>query len=566
MGGLEFIFISVIFMNIMAMFVFLLLFSSYIPFSLAKIYEADVVIYGGTSGAVMAGVQVARMGKCVIMVSPDKHLGGLTSGGLGWTDNGHAAGIGGLSLEFYQGVKQHYEKPGSWRQETQEEYREHKRPQGRNRKGDKSMWVFEPHVAEMLMEDFISKHDIEVVRDAWLDREKGVEMKGGKIVAMTTLSGDRYVGKVFIDATYEGDLMAAAGVGFHVGRESNGVYGETSNGVQKGRREHEHYFATEVSPYKVPGDAKSGLLAGISAEAPGENGTGDKKIQAYCFRACLTNAAENRIPFAKPEGYDPDRYLLILRVYESGWNETFRKFDLMPNRKTDQNNHGPFSTDHIGANYDYPEASYERRREIIKEHESYQKGLMYFMANDPRVPEGVRKEMSEWGLPKDEFMDNGNWSHQLYIREARRMIGEYVMTEHDCLGRTKVEESIGLGVYTMDSHHVQRYVTAEGFVQNEGDVGLHIKKPYGIEYGAILPKREDVRNLIVPMALSSSHIAFGSIRMEPTFMILGQSAGAAAGIAVEKGVDVQDVDYEKDLKPRLLADGQRLVAPVKKRR
>ena len=514
----------------------------------------------------MAGVQVSRMGKSVIIVSPDKHLGGLTSGGLGWTDNGHAAGIGGLSLEFYHEVKQHYEKSESWRQETQEQYREHKRPQSRNRKSDKAMWVFEPHVAEKIMDDFVSKHKIKVVRDAWLNREKGVEMKDGKLTSITTLSGDRFVGKVFIDCTYEGDLMAAAGVKFHVGRESNAVYNEEANGIQKDRRDHDHYFTANISPYKIPADPESGLLPRVSAKSPGENGEGDKKIQAYCFRACLTNDPENRIQFTKPEGYDADQYLLILRVYESGWRETFRKFDLMPNKKTDQNNHGPFSTDNIGANYDYPEASYERRREIIKEHETYQKGLMYFIANDPRVPEDVRKEMSQWGLPKDEFTDNGNWSHQLYIREARRMIGEYVVTEHDCLSKTNVDDSIGLGVYTMDSHQTQRYVTTEGFVQNEGDVGLHIKKPYPIPYGAIIPKKAEVRNLIVPMAISSSHIAFGSIRMEPTFMILGQSAGTAASIAVERDVDVQDVDYEKDLKPRLLADKQRLIPASKKKK
>jgi len=322
----------------------------------------------------------------------------------------------------------------------------------------------------------------------------------------------------------------------------------------------------KISPYKIPDDPKSGLLPRITAEPPKDNGQGDKKIQAYCFRACLTNDPENRIPFPKPEGYDPDQYLMLLRVYESGWSETFRKFDLMPNKKTDQNNHGPFSTDNIGYNYDYPEASYERRRAIIKEHESYQKGLMYFIANDPRVPEDVRKEMSRWGLPKDEFVDNGNWSHQLYIREARRMIGEHVVTEHDCLSKTRVKESIGLGVYTMDSHQTQRYVTEEGFVQNEGDVGYHIKHPYPIPYGAIVPKAEEVENLLVPMALSSSHIAFGSIRMEPTFMILGQSAGTAASIAVERGVSVQNVDYEKDLKPRLMADKQRLFPKLKKKK
>ena len=280
---------------------------------------------------------------------------------------------------------------------------------------------------------------------------------------------------------------------------------------------------------------------------------------------CLTDAPENRIPFEKPEGYDPTQYELMLRLLETGWREHFGKFDPAPNRKTDTNNHGPFSTDNIGFNYDYPEANYERRREIIKDHETYQKGLMYFLANDPRVPSDVREPMSKWGLPKDEFTDNGNWSHQLYIREGRRMVGEHVMTEHDCLGETDLKDSIGLGSYAMDSHHTQRYVTSEGFVQNEGDAGVPIKRPYPISYRAILPKRKETTNLLVPVALSSSHIAFGSIRMEPVFMILGQSAATAGAIAIDHSVEVQSVDYQNDLRPALLEAGQILEVKPKKR-
>ena len=350
--------------------------------------------------------------------------------------------------------------------------------------------------------------------------------------------------------------MAAAGVSFAVGREANSVYNETINGVQKDLRQHDHFFTSQISPYKIKGDPASGLLPRISAEPIAANGTGDKKIQAYCFRMCLTDSPENRIPFPKPEGYDPTQYGLLVRLFDSGWRDQFGKFDPAPNRKTDTNNHGPFSTDNIGFNYDYPEASYERRREIIKEHETYQKGLMYFMANDNQVPAEVREAMSKWGLPKDEFTDNANWSRQLYIREARRMVGQHVMTENDCLSKTDVKDSIGLGSYAMDSHHTQRYVTEANFVQNEGDAGGRIKQAYPISYRAIVPKTEEATNLLVPVALSASHIAYGSIRMEPVFMILGESAATAGSIAIDQSIDVQAVNYQRDLRPVLLKSGQ----------
>ena len=269
---------------------------------------------------------------------------------------------------------------------------------------------------------------------------------------------------------------------------------------------------------------------------------------------CLTRVPENRVPFRKPAGYDPRQYELLGRVLDSGWRELFHKFDPIPNGKTDTNNHGPFSTDNIGMNYDYPTATYQRRQEIIEEHRRYQEGLMYFLSNDPRVPEEVRRQMSEWGLAKDEFRDNGHWPHQIYVREARRMIGRYVMTEHDCLARRETPDAVGMGSYTMDSHNVQRYVTPEGYVQNEGDIGVK-GPPYRIAYGSLTPKREQCQNLLVPVALSSSHIAYGSIRMEPVFMILGQSAATAAAMSLEAGVTVQDLDYQL-LRKRLLADGQ----------
>ncbi|GEP97361.1 FAD-dependent oxidoreductase [Chitinophaga cymbidii] len=520
--------------------------------------DADVVIYGGTSAAVTAAVQAKQMGKSVVIVSPDTHLGGLSSGGLGFTDTGDKSVIGGLAREFYHRVYLHYQESGAWQWQKKEEYGNKGQGTPAMDGAERTMWIFEPHVAEQIFEDFIKEHNIQVYRDEWLDREKGVKKKKGRIVSIRTLSNKTFTGKMFIDATYEGDLMAAAGVKYHVGREANSVYGEEWNGIQVGVLHHGHHFGKmNISPYKVPGDPNSGLLPKVSGKDPGKRGDGDDRIQAYCFRMCLTNLPENRIPFPKPEGYDPGQYELLLRVFNAGWRETFNKFDPIPNKKTDTNNHGPFSTDNIGMNYDYPDATYVRRKEIIQEHEQYQKGLMYFIANDPRVPADVQNKMKEWGLAKDEFRDNGGWPHQLYIREARRMIGQHVMTEHETLSKRDVPHSVGMGSYTLDSHNAQRYVMPNGFVQNEGDIGVSAKKPYRISYGSIIPKKEECKNLLVPVCVSSSHIAFGSIRMEPVFMILGQSAATAAALAIDGKDAVQDVDYEK-LKTQLLKDKQRL--------
>jgi hypothetical protein len=321
---------------------------------------------------------------------------------------------------------------------------------------------------------------------------------------------------------------------------------------------HRHHFGAvqqKISPYVIPGDPASGVLPRISAEPPGEYGQGDRRVQAYCFRMCLTDHELNRVPFPKPEGYDPKQNELLLRIFAAGWRETFQKFDPIPNHKTDTNNHGPMSTDNIGFNYDYPEASYERRREIIREHTTYQQGWLYFIANDPRVPPDVQTAMRRWGLAKDEFQDNGHWPYQIYVREARRMTGQYVMTENELLKKRPTPDPVGMGSYTIDSHNVQRYITPEGYVQNEGDIGVSTGGPYEIAYGALVPKRGQAANLLVPVSVSSSHIAFGSIRMEPVFMVLGQSAATAAVLAIDGGLPVQDVPYAA-LRERLLKDGQ----------
>ncbi|MEY5008925.1 MAG: Xanthan lyase precursor [Verrucomicrobiota bacterium] len=515
----------------------------------------DVVVYGATSAGVIAAVQAKKLGNSVVLVGPDKHLGGLSSGGLGFTDTGNKAVIGGLARDFYHRIWVEYQRPETWKFQSRESYGNKGQGTPAMDGENRTMWIFEPRVAEKVFEDYVKENGIEVWRDEWLDRKAGVRKEGGAVVEIGMLSGKRVAGKMFIDATYEGDLLAAAGVSYHVGRESQQVYGEKWNGVQVGVLHHGHHFGKlQISPYRVPGDPSSGVLPRISTEPPGEYGTGDKRVQAYCYRFCATTAPENRVPFPKPEGYDAGQYELLLRVFAAGWNETFRKFDPVPNHKTDTNNHGPFSFDNIGMNYDYPEATYERRREILSEHRTYQQGLLYFLANDPRVPADIREKASSYGLPKDEFMDNGHWPHQIYVREARRMVGLHVMTEHELLKTRPTPDPVGMGSYTIDSHNTQRYITPEGYVQNEGDIGVHVT-PYTISYGSLVPKKGEVRNLFAPVCVSSSHIAYGSIRMEPVFMILGQSAATAASLAIRNGVAVQDVPYA-ELRSRLLADGQ----------
>ena len=510
-----------------------------------EVYNADIIIYGGTSAAIIAAVEVVKSGKTVLIVSPEQHLGGLTSGGLGFTDTGNKAVIGGLSREFYHRVWLHYKDAAAWNWQNQSDF-------GNKGQGTvamdgefRTMWLFEPHVAERVFEDFVKENNIKVLRGEWLDRNKGVVKKKGEIISFSTLSGKVFKGKMFIDATYEGDLMAVAGINFHVGREGNAKYNETFNGVQTGVFQHDHHFKSNISPYKIKDDPSSGLLPYISAEPPGEFGAADKKIQAYCFRMCMTNHPENSVAFPKPDNYDASKYELLLREFNTGRNDWFSKFDVLPNKKTDTNNHGAFSSDFIGMNYDYPEADYQRRAEIIKQHYDYQAGLLWFVANDPRVPDAIRTKMASYGLAKDEFKDNNHWPHQIYVRESRRMIGDYITTEHDVMQRIETPESIGMGSYHIDSHNTQRYVSSEGYVQNEGDIGVKPPGPYRISYGSIVPKKEECTNLFVPVCVSSSHIAYGSIRMEPVFMILGQSAAVAACLAIDEKCAIQDVSYDQ---------------------
>lgn len=507
----------------------------------------DVVVYGGTSAGAVAAVQAARMGKTVVVVEPGRHLGGLTTGGLGATDIGNKAAIGGISREFYRAVAAHYARDDSWRQQTRDRYNEH-----RKGAGDDAMWTFEPHVAEAIFNRWIADARIPVKFGERLDLKDGVRKRGDAIESIRMESGLTLEGRVFIDATYEGDLMAGAGVAYHVGREANARYGETLNGVQFGHKGHQ--FLKDVDPYKIPGDPSSGLLPGVHDGGPGVQGEGDSRVQAYNFRICLTDAPDNKLPLPKPPNYDPLRHELLLRYIQAGQWDALNLNTPMPNRKTDINNHGAVSSDNIGMNYDYPEGDYARRAEIFRDHVDYHQGMLWFLANDPRVPEKIRAEVNRWGLCKDEFKDTAGWPFQLYVREARRMISDHVMTQHDCQGRTTVDDAVGLAAYTMDSHNTQRYVK-DGHAWNEGDVQVGGFSPYPIAYRSIVPTEAQCSNLLVPVCLSASHIAYGSIRMEPVFMVLGQSAATAAAMAVDGKTSVQKVDYAA-LRSRLLKDGQ----------
>jgi len=485
----------------------------------------DVVIYGGTPGGITAAIQVTKLGLKACVLEFGKKIGGMTASGLGATDLGAMEATGGLSLEFYKRIGKYY--------------------------GEEIKQSFEPHVALKTFKNWLEEYDISVYYEQHLDK---VEKVNGKIKSIMMEDGTVYEGKVFIDTSYEGDLLARAGVSYFVGRESNSTYKEIYNGIQFGGPHHK--FETWIDPYIIEGDETSGLLPGImdvSEEDIGFNGKGDKSIQAYNFRLCLTQDEKNKIEFPKPPTYNPNRYLLLLRYIYAGFWDAMNLHTMMPNGKTDLNNFGGFSSDNIGMNFKWPDGNYEIREKIFQDHLNYQLGMMYFLSNDTRVPKEVRQEVSSWGLPKDEFVDTGHWPHQLYIREARRMISDYVMTDHNCLGYRTISDSIGLASYQMDSHHCRRLVL-DGRVVNEGDVQIPIS-PYPISYRSIRPKEEECTNLLVSVCLSSSHIAFGSIRMEPVFMILGQSAGAAAYLTIKNNTNVQRINY-KELKQILTEAGQ----------
>lgn len=528
----------------------------------AQVRQADVVVYGDASGGVTAAVQAARMGKSVILISQYGHLGGMTSSGLGYTDIGNTSILGGLSREFYHLVYKHYEDPQAWNWQKRSEY-------GNKGQGAPALdpkrelaSTFEPKVAEKVFNEMIVRAGVRVIKGR-IDLHRGVIKEGKRIVAIDLEDGRTVDGKMFIDASYEGDLLAQAGVSFRMGREANSEFKETGNGNTGGLPTNQ--LPKGINPYVEKGNSESGLLPSVNATIGGKKGDADHRFQAYCYRMVLTDHSENRVQVTKPKNYQETDYELLFRTIEAGQNRFF-KLSAMPNRKTDSNNSGGLSTDYIGGNYgktwNWATLNHDEREYVAELHRDWQLGLIWTLQNHPRVPPALRDKYAPWGLAADEFKDNKNWPYNLYVREARRMASDFVMTEAHCRNQLPIKDSVGMGAYTLDSHNVQRYVH-KGMVQNEGDIQSRISKtgPYAISYRAIVPKEEECENLLVPWALSSTHIAFGSIRMEPVFMVLGQSSATAACIAIDDKVSVQKVDYQK-LRKRLLADGQALeVAP-----
>jgi lysophospholipase L1-like esterase len=524
--------------------------------------QHDVVVYGGTSGGVIAAVQASRSGKSVVLVSPTTHLGGLTTSGLGWTDLGKTSILGGLSREFYHRLYLHYQQGSAWTWQSQASF-------GNAGQGGPAFnatleiaSVFEPKVGEAVFNQLLAEQSVTLVTGR-LDLDDGVVMNAGKIAHIRLEDGREFGGKMFIDASYEGDLLPGAGVSFTVGREANATYGETVNGIQAVAAT-KNQLRDNIDPYVVPGNAGSGLLPGVNASSGGTDGSADTRLQAYCFRMVLTDVAANRVTIPQPPGYNEADYELLFRSIEAGQTSGFFKFDLMPNRKTDSNNTGGISTDFIGKNYgpgwDWTTLDHDARLALAKQHENWQRGLLWTLQNHPRVPAAIRSNYSAWGLPADEFTDNGNWPYQLYVREARRMVSDYVMNQHHCTGALVAPDSVGLAAYSMDSHNVQRHVK-NGMVKNEGDVQLTLANPYPISYRSIVPKVGECPNLLVPWSISASHMAFGSIRMEPVFMALSQSAAIAASLAIDQDLAVQDLPYSQ-LRPALLAASQALGDPA----
>ena len=489
--------------------------------ALGAAHKFDVVVYGGTAGGAIAAVSAAREGLNTALLEPGRHLGGMVSGGLGCTDFGKKEAIGGYALEFYLRVGKHYQM---------------------QRYGHPVGWYHEPHVGEAILRGMLKEAGVTVFEQTRLLEKHGVRKSGAEVAEITAENGDTFAAKVFIDSSYEGDLMAQAGVTYTYGREGSAQYGETLAGVRD--RTPYHQFDVDLSPK----DGQGKLLPEISARRLPEPGTEDKAVQAYNYRMCFSEVPENQAPFVQPAGYDAARYELFARLIEARAKAEGKvpplasvlKVDRIPNGKTDINNMGAFSTDFIGGSWEYPDASYARRAEIWQQHKEYMQGFFYFLANDARVPAALRGEMKRWGLCKDEFTDTGNWPNQLYIRESRRMIGEYVLVQKDLQTELRKPDPIGMGSYNSDSHNVERIVGPDGFVRNEGDMQVAVT-PYQIPYRIMLPKQAEATNLLVPVAFSASHVAYSSARMEPQYMILGQAAGVAAKLAIAGGTPVQRI-------------------------
>ncbi|GLX68647.1 FAD-dependent oxidoreductase [Paenibacillus glycanilyticus] len=513
----------------------------------------NIIVYGATSGGVAAAVQAARLGRKVLLIANTSHIGGMTSSGLGATDINNRKGIGGIAREFYRNIYRHYADASNWTRQSPEAYDELLGTRfwlGRDEEL-KIRWMFEPKVASETYENMLLEAGVEVVRNERLALEDAVVKKDGRIISIKMESGKVYEAELFIDTGYEGDLMALAGITYVTGREANSKYGELTNGVfDNGPLE-----GGGVSAYQVNNDPASGLLPYVLPECPGEKGESDHRVQAYCYRFTLSSDPDNQLPIEKPADYNPLIHELLARRFEA--NPKLTLDDILtltpiPNRKTDTNH-----VDFVGASYSYADGDYETRERTEAEHRAFTLGTLWFLANDERVPQQVREDMNKWGLAADEFTDNGGFPVQIYVREGRRMVSDYVMTELSVKQRS-APESVGLGTYYFDSHYVSHYAK-DGQVHLEGTFWEDDELLYPVSYQSIRPKREECSNLLLPVTLSSSHAAYGSIRMEPVYMVLGQSAAIAASLCLELGVAVQDLPYGV-LREKLLEAGQILDA------
>lgn len=513
----------------------------------------DVCVYGETPAGIMAAIQAAKMNKQVLLISNTAHLGGVATSGLTATDLNNFRSAGGLTREFFQRLYTYYSDSSAWRSESRDVYFERSKKRTFSGKNDslKMQWVYESRVAESILKKMLQEAGVTVVYKERLQLKNGVTKKDADIVAIRMENGHRYDAKIFIDATYEGDLMAKAGVSYIVGREANSVYNETLNGIKL--NDIIGKDGSSIDPYIKKGEPSSGVLPFLEPRIPGADGEGDHRTQSYCYRMTLTDDPANRINIVKPAGYQPLWYEFLARMLEMNPGYLLKNiisFTPMPNKKTDTN-----QADFVGANYGWPEGNYTERDKIAQMHKNYVLGLLWFLGNDPRVPDSLRTEMKRWGLPKDEFKDNNNFPHQLYVREARRMVSDYVMTEKNCNGDEPVQDAVAVATYPLDCHHVSRVVDAQGRVHAEGSYGKQKNTYYTISYRSLRPRSSEAGNLLVPVCLSASHVAYSSIRMEPVFMVLGQSAGTAAALALDRNITVQELPYDV-LQPVLLKDGQ----------
>ena len=522
----------------------------------------DVVVYGETLAGISAAIQAARLGKSVVLLSTTTHLGGVATAGLTATDMNRSAVIGGIAREFYGHIYDHYLQPAAWRGDDRTDFFERSKKRTYTGKNDAlhMQWVYESRIAEKILADMLQRAGVTVIRRRLLaETADAVELKDGRIIALLTTTGERYAGLAFIDASYEGDLMARAGVSHFIGRESNAAFGETMNGIRPAG-----LVGTptrSIDPWVRPGDPTSGLLPFIDRALWGKPGDQDNRSQSYCYRVTLTNDPANRLPFTKPATYNPLWHEALVRSLQLKPDTPLQKIvslTPMPNRKTDTNH-----LDFVGANTDYPAATHAERARLAQLHRDYALGMLWTLAHDPRVPAAIREELAPWGWPKDEFTDHGNFPHQLYVREARRMRGAFVMKEENLRRQARVDAGhpVGIGSYALDSHVVSTFVDTEGHVRLEG---AHLDspsiRPYGISYYALVPQKSECRNLLVPICLSATHVAYTSIRMEPVYMVLGQAAGAAAALAIDRRVAVQDISYPQ-LQAVLTAGGQDLTIP-----